>query len=68
MEKDKLNEIKKTIKAAHTANKKELKKARKYYEEENLEEEDTDYEEGYNDALEFVMDTLGIKYKSLYEE
>lgn len=64
MEKDKINEIKKTIKAAHTANKKEIKNARKYYEEENLEE-DTDYEEGYNDALEFVMDTLGIKYKPL---
>lgn len=54
----------KAIKDAHTANKKEIKSARKYYEEENLEE-DIDYEEGYNDALEFVMDTLGIKYKPL---
>lgn len=57
----------KAIKDAYNSNKKEVKRLRKYYEKENLEE-DLDYEVGYNYALEFVMDTLGIKYKPLEEE
>lgn len=54
----------KAIKDAYNSNKKEIKRLRKEYERENMEE-DLDYEEGYNYALEFVMDTLGIKYKPL---
>ena len=57
----------KAIKDAYNSNKKEIKRLRKEYERENMEE-DLDYEVGYNYALEFVMDTLGIKYKPLDEE
>ena len=57
----------KAIKDAYNSNKKEIKRLRKEYERENMEE-DLDYEVGYNYALEFVMDTLDIKYKPLEEE
>ena len=57
----------KAIKDVYNSNKKEIKTLRKEYERENLEE-DLDYEVGYNNALEFVMDTFGIKYKPLEEE
>ncbi len=51
----------KTIKDVYESNKEQLKRLREYYEEENLEE-DIDYEQGYNNALELVMDVLGIEY------
>jgi hypothetical protein len=56
----------KAIKNEYASIKKDIKKYRKEFEENNLEE-DLDYEAGYKDALEFVMDTLGIKYKQLDE-
>ena len=51
----------KEIKDAYKSNKATMEDIYQHC-RENCIEEDIDYEQGYNNALEFVMDLLGIEY------